>query len=259
MIKLGVYSVKGTKKDAISLPKDLEGKVNPNLLAQALRIYEDRKHPGLSKVKTRGEVRISTRKIYKQKGTGYARHGAKSAPIFVGGGVAHGPKGVKTKLTLSRKMRKNSLRVALSLSAKEGNLVVVDNLASLKKTKEVGELLTKIGKDQISLNKNPKFTFVVSQNGKNEWRALRNLKDVRIISYKNLNAHDVFYAGTLIFDKAAFSEAKPLNKEKLETTLVVTEKTKTHTSKNKPANKLKPSKSKKGSIKKANSKKGKKQ
>src|SRR3990167_6881084 len=107
MIKLNVYSPKATKKEAIPLLKSLEAKVNMKLLAQAIRVYEDRSHPGLSQVKTRGEVKISTRKIYKQKGTGYARHGAKSAPIFVGGGIAHGPKGIKRKLALPKKKKKH--------------------------------------------------------------------------------------------------------------------------------------------------------
>src|SRR3989344_5966768 len=98
MLKVNLYDSAGKKKEGLSLPKEFEVKPNFRLLAQAYHVYEDRTHLGLAKAKTRGEVRISTKKIYKQKGTGGARHGAKSAPIFVGGGVAHGPKGIKRKL-----------------------------------------------------------------------------------------------------------------------------------------------------------------
>lgn len=133
MIKLNVYSQNGTKKTSINMPKDLIEKENRTLLAQAIRVYESGKHPGLSKVKTRGEVRASKRKIYRQKGTGQARHGAKSAPIFVGGGKAHGPKGVKRVLSLPRKMRQKALKIALSMKAGEKRLVVIDGVGSLKK------------------------------------------------------------------------------------------------------------------------------
>src|SRR5690554_4960009 len=81
-------------------------KANPTLLAQAVRVYLSNLRQGTSKVKTRSEVSRTRAKWYRQKGTGNARHGARSAPIFVGGGVAHGPNGQQnwTK-SLSRKMK----------------------------------------------------------------------------------------------------------------------------------------------------------
>jgi len=84
-------------KDKInfSLPKGFDLKKAEKLLVQIVRVFEDRTHFGLNKVKTRSEVNKTRKKLYKQKGTGGARHGAKSAHIFVGGGVAHGPKGEK--------------------------------------------------------------------------------------------------------------------------------------------------------------------
>jgi len=105
MTKVNLYKLSGATEKT-EFPKKYQGNIEPSLLAQAVRVYEDRMHPGLSKVKTRSEVAKSTRKIYKQTGTGGARHGAKSAPIFVGGGVAHGPKGVKRLLSLSKKLVK---------------------------------------------------------------------------------------------------------------------------------------------------------
>src|SRR3990170_7427665 len=126
MIKLTIYSAKGTRKGSTNLPKSFIEKENLALLSQAVRVYEDRKHPGLSKVKTRGEVTASTRKIYRQKGTGGARHGAISAPIFVGGGIAHGPKGVKRILSLPKKMRKKALISSLNWKLKDSELFVID-------------------------------------------------------------------------------------------------------------------------------------
>ena len=91
MLKTKTYSLKGTKLKETSLPKEFGQKENLPLLAQAVRVYEERSHIGFAKTKTRAEVNRTTKKVYKQKGTGGARHGARSAPIYVGGGTAHGP------------------------------------------------------------------------------------------------------------------------------------------------------------------------
>jgi large subunit ribosomal protein L4 len=203
MVKVNLYSAKGLKRGNFNLPKDFSEKINLDLLAQALRVYEDRTHPGFAKVKTRGEVRLSTRKIYRQKGTGGARHGAKSAPIFVGGGVAHGPKGVKRQLSMPAKMRRKALNIALSLKAKNGNLVVVGLLSSLKKTKETEELLKK-----INTAGNARFTIVVGSQNKSIVSVLRNVEKVNVELYSNLNAYKVFNGGTILMDKEIFATNK---------------------------------------------------
>src|SRR3990167_9301765 len=109
MVKLTIYSAKGIRKGSTNLPNNFVEKINLPLMAQAVRVYEDRQHPGLAKAKTRGEVTASTRKIYRQKGTGGARHGAISAPIFRGGGIAFGPKPRNFELKLSKQMKKKAL------------------------------------------------------------------------------------------------------------------------------------------------------
>jgi large subunit ribosomal protein L4 len=200
MLKIDNYSLKGTKLDQFSLPKEYETKINLPLLAQAVRVYFDRTHVGFAKTKTRAEINRTKKKWYKQKGTGGARHGAKSAPIFVGGGVAHGPQPVKRTLTLPEKMRRKALLVALNLKIKEGGLVVVNDLAKIKKTSEAGALLTKIGGER--------FTFVLAEESKNAVAALRNLKNVNVIFRKDLNSYQVWAGGKVIFDKAVFSNKK---------------------------------------------------
>lgn len=195
-----VYSAKGIKKRAISLPKRFVEKENMPLLAQAIRVYEARRHPGVSKVKTRGEVTASTRKIYRQKGTGRARHGALSAPIFVKGGIAHGPKGVKRELSLPKKMKKKALNVALTMKAKSGELLVVDGISSLKKTKEAQVLIDRVLKSQ---KKEGRVTFILSEKGLSALRAIRNLSDVEAVPFKNLNVYQVHFGGLLLLDKEA--------------------------------------------------------
>ena len=208
MVKVKVYSKTGLKKEKSPLPKSFETKVNVNLLSQAIRVYEDRKHPGLSKVKTRGEIIRTTKKVYRQKGTGGARHGAKSAPIFVGGGVTHGPKGVKRVLNLPKKVKKRALDMALSLKAKDGLVVMVEGIEKIKKTKEGRRIVNLLMKDfEIG-----KVTFVLTKDSEVR-RFLRNLEDISLRNIDNLNVHDVFFGGLIVFDKNIFLKVKKGSKK----------------------------------------------
>src|SRR5512145_1364833 len=102
--------------------------VNTGLMHQAFVLQMANARLGTHKTKTRGEVRRTTAKWYRQKGTGRARHGARSAPIFVGGGVAHGPQPRSHAKDMPRKMRRQALRCALSVLAADDQIIVVDAL-----------------------------------------------------------------------------------------------------------------------------------
>lgn len=223
MKKLNTYTSKGTKGTSVNFPKNWEEKENMVLLAQAIRVYEARCHPGLSKTKTRGEVKASTRKIYRQKGTGGARHGARSAPIFVGGGKAHGPKGVVRELNLPKKMRQKALKVALSIKASEARLIVVNSISTIKKTKEAAKLLKKIISSEKEVGKNARFLFVLSEKNKSVRLALRNIENVETISFKDLNVHRVYLGGVVILDNEVFTEKQNMKIEKSKKDLVVKE------------------------------------
>ncbi len=157
MLKVNSYSSKGTKlSTSVTLPKEWEAKMNKALLAQAIRVYTDRLHIGEAYTKGRGEINRTTKKWYKQKGTGGARHGARSAPIFVGGGVAHGPKGISRTLTLSTSMKRKALAVAMTQAVKEARVMVGE--LSFTKTNETQKFINKVIE-----KKNPKVTFVVKK------------------------------------------------------------------------------------------------
>ncbi len=114
------------------LPEEIFGlEVKPQLLAQAVRVYLANQRQGTQNAKTRAEVERTRKKLYRQKGTGGARHGDRKAPIFVGGGVAFAPKPRDYSLALSKKMRRLALYGALSAQAKAGNLKVI---AEMEKT-----------------------------------------------------------------------------------------------------------------------------
>lgn len=208
MTKINVYSSKGVKKSGTNLPKALSEKINLQLLAQAIRVYENRIHQGLSRTKTRGEVSVSTRKIYRQKGTGMARHGAKSAPIFVGGGITHGPDGLKRNLNLPKKMKNKAFAVSVSLKADEGKFLFVENLDSLKKTKEAVSLINKISEKEKDIEKNTKLLVALSIKNQSLAKVLNNIENVTTKMFSDLNAYDVYKAGAVLVDKDALSEEK---------------------------------------------------
>src|SRR3989344_5604580 len=147
-LTVDVYSISGKVVSKLSLPKEIFGvRVNERLIAQAVRVYLANQRKGTASTKTRGEVRGSTRKIWRQKGTGRARHGSRKAPIFVGGGIAHGPRGVTAaSLKLTKKMRRLALFGALTDKVSERAMIAVNDLTRLlPKTREAYTFLQKVG------------------------------------------------------------------------------------------------------------------
>lgn len=187
--------------DSAALPKELfGGEVNKPLMAQAVRVYLANQREGSAQVKTRGEVEGSTRKIYRQKGTGKARHGSIRAPIFVGGGIVFGP----DVRDYSRKMSKAMKRVALlsALAAKKNDVKVVSALDSVEaKTKAVAKILMDTcGKGSTLL--------VVSKDANNLKRAARNIKGLEFVSADNLHPYAVLAHKHVVFTKVSLEDAK---------------------------------------------------
>src|SRR3989339_1793303 len=147
----------------------MKTKVNTSLLKQVVRIFEDRTHFGLNKVQTRATVNRTKKKLYKQKGTGGARQGARSAPIFVGGGKAHGPKGVKRELKMPLKMKKKALSLALAIKFDRKEAVFIENLEKIKKTKDAVKKIAELKlKGQILV--------VLAEKNKELARFFKNIK-----------------------------------------------------------------------------------
>ncbi len=198
-MKISEYDVTGKVTGNISLPESVFGaKINKPLLAQAVRVYLANQRSGTASTKSRGEVDLTTAKWYRQKGTGRARHGAKSAPIFVKGGVAHGPKPHDFGLDLPKKMRLAALLSALSSKHVDGNVMVINDLAAITpKTKHVVSLLKTLG----VADKKMKVVFVIGEKSENIIRASRNVDGVTYLSVSQLSAYPVLEAKKLIFAK----------------------------------------------------------
>ncbi len=203
-----VYDTTGTVVDTIDLPKNIFGtKVNKALIAQAVRVYLANKRSGTASTKTRGEVRGSTRKIYKQKGTGRARHGSKRAPIFVHGGIVFGPRPKDYSLSLPKKMRKAALFSALSAKYQESEIKVVSGLESLgPKTKVMVQVIEKLGMNNHKKNiliVLPKYEVHAKKSVDAVMKASRNIQGVEYMVASQLNTYDVLKHRTLLFMKEA--------------------------------------------------------
>jgi large subunit ribosomal protein L4 len=145
-----VYNTKGEDVDEVELlPSIFEASISVPLMHQALVRQLANARRGTHKAKSRGEVNRTKAKWYRQKGTGRARHGSRNANLFVGGGVAHGPNPRKYAKKMPRKMRRAALRSALSVKAKDNQIVLLDGFdLQAPKTKQMAAVLGNLGLDQ---------------------------------------------------------------------------------------------------------------
>jgi len=191
-----------TGKESSVLVKDEIFAIKPNLslLAQADRVYLSNQRQSTSKVKTRSEVARTTAKWYKQKGTGRARHGSRNAPIFVGGGVAHGPTGLENwKLFLPSRLKALALKSALSAQIK---VIVVSDIPLETEGK------TKHAKRFIDLVKKKDERCLIVYNAKKEVaikRSFANLQGVLLVTSSLLTAHHILSADKVVFTTSGLS------------------------------------------------------
>lgn len=221
MLKAQVYSLKGVKTGEFALPKVFDVEINKNFLAQAIRVYEERAHVGLRSTKTRSEINRTTKKFYKQKGTGGARHGSRRANVFVGGGVVFGPRPLRRELTISSQMKIKSRLTAIAAKVAENQLILVEGLNKLNKTKMGAEFTANVTKEL----KSKRFTFLLSDTNAKTGIFLRNLKNSVSVPFKDASAIDIFRGGLVVVDKEAF-EVKKEEPKKVEKAVKATKKTK---------------------------------
>ena len=195
-LEVTVYDLKGKSTGTVQLPEEIFGKKeNKALIAQYMRVYLTNQRQGTVATKTRSEVVGTTKKIYRQKGTGGARHGSRKAPIFVGGGVTFGPQPREFSLSMNKKQKKQALFVALSVKAKEQSVKILEDVSDMKpKTKDVSDFMKAIQvngkKVMFVLPKVEKKGFVLS---------VRNIANVQIAQADTINPYTVLNTRELIF------------------------------------------------------------
>ncbi len=203
-MKTDLYSEKGTKLTSkVELPKEVFGiKPNESALRQYIHVYQTNRRQGTVSVKTRGEVRGGGRKPWRQKGTGRARHGSIRSPIWVGGGVVHGPKPRRFALSIPKKIANLALRSALSLKAGDKEIKVIRGVTFKEpKTAQAAKLLEKLKLARRVL-------VVTAEKDDNLNRSFRNIKGTVVKTAQNVNAYDVVLADNILFLKEAIAKLK---------------------------------------------------
>ncbi len=195
-MKLDVIKLDGKKAGSVDLDEALFGlEPRADILHRVVRWQRNNAQQGTHKVKTRSEVKYSTKKIYRQKGTGGARHGARSAPIFRGGGIYKGPTPRSHGHELTKKFRKLGLRHALSAKMKAGELVILDDAASAGKTAALAKQVKDLGW---------KRALIIDGASVNEdfATAARNIEGLDILPTMGANVYDILKRDTLVITKA---------------------------------------------------------
>ena len=201
MIKIDTISIDGKSSKIEISEKVFSSEINQKLISHVLYSQIANKKLRKAKTKQRGEISGSTAKIYAQKGTGNARHSSRKAPLFVGGGVAHGPKGDVYKVRkLNKKEKKISLISAISQKTSEKKLIIFEDFQTkIKKTKDFNNFLKK--------NKINNALVVSDLNTKkNIELSLRNIPNIKLIDADYLNTYEILKYKKIIFTKTAAKE-----------------------------------------------------
>ena len=195
-MKHNVIKLDGGKAGSLELGDeifDVEPRVD--ILHRVVRWQRNNSQAGTHKVKTRSEVKYSSRKIYRQKGTGGARHGARSAPIFRGGGIYKGPTPRSHGHELPKKVRKMGLKMAISAKAKTGSLVILEDAASDGKTSSLAKQIKSLGWKRTLVIDGQKVNAEFAQ-------AARNIDGLDILPSMGANVYDILKRDTLVITKA---------------------------------------------------------
>jgi len=197
-MRVPVHNIAGEIIGEIELREDIFGvPINVPVMHQALVRQLANARLGTHKTKTRGEVSGGGRKPWRQKGTGRARHGSTREPQWRGGGIAHGPRPRSYRQKMPRKMRRLAYKSALSVKAKEGQIIVLDDLQMpAPKTREMVSILEALGVDSSAL-------ILLPERNVNVEKSANNLPDVKTLRANYLNIRDLLGYDYLIMPLGA--------------------------------------------------------
>ena len=201
-MKLNTIDIDGKKNSIEVLDKVISSKINKKLVSLALYKTNANYKGRRAKTKQKNEIIGSTSKIYAQKGTGGARHASRKAPIFVGGGVAHGPKGEKSykKRKLNKSEKKLSISSLISEKNKINNLLIfTDFKKEIKKTKEMNLILNKFDATNS--------LFILDKTSKEKiYRSLKNIPNIKVTDVNHFSAFDIVKFKKIIFTESSIKE-----------------------------------------------------
>jgi len=207
-MELDVYNINGQKTSKKVKLDDMVFGVEPNDNAIYLDVkqYMANHRQGTHKAKERGEIKGSTRKIKRQKGTGTARAGSIKNPLFKGGGRVFGPRPRNYSFKLNKKLKRIARVSALSYKAKDNNITVLEDFTfESPKTKSFIEVLKHFELE------GKKVLVVLDKNDANIYLAMRNLKKTKLVSAQSINTYDVLNANQLLISESSIVEIQKLN------------------------------------------------
>lgn len=197
-LNAAVYNTSGKEVSKVALPESVWGLPwNADLVHQVVTGMQSNARTGLAHAKMRGEVAGTGKKPWRQKGTGQARHGSKRSPIWVGGGVSHGPRSDKNyDKKINRKMKTKALFTALSQKFRDGKVLFVDSLdlTAIKTKDAMGALVNLAGVEgfkTINTKKDNNLFLVVPKKSEATAKSFRNISHVTVEEVRNLNPVDV--------------------------------------------------------------------
>ncbi len=199
-MKVKVTTLDAGQAGEVELSENVFG-VNPraDILARVVQWQQNRRHKGQHRILTRAEVDRTTKKIYKQKGTGQARHGAASVSQYRGGAKAMGPVLRSRETDLPKKVRALGIKMALSSKRQDGDLIVLDGAKVAEaKTKKVATSFGKLGLKSALIIDGPEFDT-------NFQRAARNIPNIDLLPVQGINVLDMLRRQKLVLTKAALS------------------------------------------------------
>lgn len=196
---LDVVNLQNSKVGQVEVSDAVFGaEVKPHLHWEMVRYQTAKRRAGTHATKTRSQVTGSTRKLYKQKGTGRARHGGIKAPIFVGGGVAHGPSPRDYTMRTPRKVRRGALVSVLSQLVRDGRLTVVESWTlDAPRTKDAFQALTALGAPR---------TVVVDAGNDSLQKSVRNLATAKFLQVEGVNVYDLLKYEHLVITRDAIAQ-----------------------------------------------------
>ena len=201
-MKIDKIDIKGNKQSIEVADKVFGCKINKNLISQVLYKSNANFKGRKAKTKQKNEIVGSTSKIYAQKGTGNARHASRKAPIFVGGGVAHGPKGESNYKfrKLNKSEKKLSVTSLISEKNKDNNLIVTDDFEKeVKKTKDMFGILS-------SLNANNSLLLLDKYSKNNIIRSSRNIPNIKVTDINHFSSYDITKYKKLLLTLSSIKE-----------------------------------------------------
>lgn len=203
MPKVNVYNMQGEVVEQMELSENIFGvEINEHVVYEVVKNQLANKRQGTQSTKTRAEVRGGGRKPWKQKGTGRARAGSTNSPVFVGGGVAFGPKPRSYSYKVPKKVRRLALKSVLTSKVQENEIIIIDHLDfNSPKTKDMVNLLARLNADKKAL-------IVMDEKNVNVIKSSKNIPHVQTALVTTMNVYDILKYNSFIITKDAVTKVE---------------------------------------------------